>query len=223
MLVDINLEGALAVIAGAGGQAYKRAESLVKENCRILVIGECVDSRFAELGCDRLTIRKERINDASFVYRCGARLIIAATSNDELNAAIIDAARAEPNCLAYSADGSIKSDYSHVATGKLSDSVEVAFSTHGQSPIMARTLRDRAAVSLGSLVTAADEAQIVLHAKLRSELRGRIESSSERIRFMRALADDADVQELIKDGQIDAAQERAMSILDVWDDVKDHS
>ncbi len=223
MLADIDLDGCLIVIAGAGAQAYKRAKSLLAENCRILVVGEHVDSRLEELGCEQMTIRRQKIEDASFIRGCGARIVIAATSDDELNAMIANAARREPNCLAYSADGSSPSDYSHVATSRLSETVEFAVSTHGQSPAMAKSLRDRAAESLAGLVTGHDESRIALYSELRSEAKRRISAPSERRRFLQAIAVDAGVQELIKDGQAGAAQMRAMSILDGWDNAKDHS
>lgn len=217
MLVDIDLEGCLVVIAGGGAQALKRAESLQGEGCSILVVGEHIDARISKLGS--VTTREQKISDASFVRGCGARIVIAATSDDDLNAAISEAARKEPNCLAYSADGSSRSDYSHVASARLSDSVGFAVSTRGQSPMMAGTLRDRAAVALAGLVTSADEAWIGLYATLRSESKRRVKTPSGRRRFMLAVSKDEGVQQLIKDGKLDAAQERAMAILEKWDNV----
>lgn len=221
--MDIDLEGCLVVIAGAGAQAYKRASSLLNENCKILVVGQHIDPRLEELACDQLIIKEQEIKDASFLCGTGARIVIAATNDEKLNSMINDAARQEPNCLAYSADGASKSDYSHLAVAKLSDSVEFAVSTHGQSPSMAGSLRDRAATLLGSLVTDIDEMQIALYALLRSESKRKIRVSAERRRFMQAISEDAGVQQLIKDGDINAAQGRAMSILDGWDNGKDHS
>ena len=223
MLVDVNLDECLVLIAGAGDQAHKRAKILLEENCHIRIIGKSIDPRLEKLASSKLTIQKKEITDTTFIVGCGARIIIAATDNDELNATIVDAARAEPNCLAYCADGSSKSDYSHIAIETLSNSVQFGISTHGQSPIIARALRDRAMILLDNLVTDSDEVCITLYSILRSKAKDKIRSSSERRRFMKAIADDTRVKELIKDGQINVAQERAMMILDRWDNVKNNS
>lgn len=222
MLIDIDLEGHLAIIAGAGTQAYRRAKSLLDENCRVIVIGQSVDERFDKISSKNLTVKKQKIDDASFVFGCGARLVVAATDNEELNAIIVNAARKEPNCLAYTADGASKSDYSHVATAKLADKIEFALSTCGQSPTVAKSLRDRASTMLEGLVTETDKAQIHLYSTMRAESRRTIPTSRGRQRFIQTLADDHTVQQLIKDGRTAEAQERAMEILKGWQDVKDH-
>lgn len=213
-MVDLDLRGARAVIFGGGGEALRRAGALIAEGCSVLVIGERVDARLEGMAGERLEIRRERAADARAIRGCGARVVVAATSDAALNAEIVRAARKEPNCLAYSSDGGSRSDYAHVATAELSPSVRVAVSTRGQSPVMAAALRDRAAAALEGLVGEEDEAMIALQAGMREAARGRIASPRARRNLLREVATDGAVKRLIKDGRAGAARDRAMSMLE---------
>lgn len=213
-MVDLDLRGARAVVVGAGNEALRRARALLEEGCSVTVIGERVDARFGGMAGARLEVRRERVADARAIRGCGARIVVAATSDAGINAEIVRAARAEPNCLAYSSDGASRSDYSHVATADLSPSVRVAVSTRGRSPVMAAALRDRAAAALDGLVGEGDEAMIGLQAEAREAARGRLASPRERREFLREVASDEGVKQLIKDGRAGAARDRAMHILE---------
>ena len=217
MIVDLALHGCRAVIIGAGSEAYRRTRALLGEGCTVLVIGEPADARFDALAGDSFELRRERVHDASAIRGCGARIVVAATDDTALNSTIVEAARCEPNCLAYSSDDAANSDYAHLAATRLSDSVSFAVSTGGKSPVMARILRERAAGALDGLVGEGDEAHIALQAEMRAAARGRIATPRGRRRFLRALAEDDGVKQLIKDGRARAARDRAMSILETWD------
>lgn len=214
MIVDLDLRGARAVVVGAGNEALRRARALLEEGCSVTVIGERVDARLEGMAGERLEIRRERVADARAIRGCGARVVVAATSDAGINAEIVRAARAEPNCLAYSSDGASRSDYAHVATADLSPSVRVAVSTRGRSPVMAAALRDRAAAALGGLVGEEDEAMIDLQAGAREAARARLASPQARRAFLREVAADGGVKQLIKDGRAGAARDRAMHILE---------
>lgn len=202
------------MVVGAGNEALRRARALLEEGCSVTVIGERVDARLEGMAGERLEIRRERVADARAIRGCGARVVVAATSDAGINAEIVRAARAEPNCLAYSSDGASRSDYAHVATADLSPSVRVAVSTRGRSPVMAAALRDRAAAALGGLVGEEDEAMIDLQAGAREAARGRLASPQARRAFLREVAADGGVKQLIKDGRAGAARDRAMHILE---------
>lgn len=214
MIVDLDLRGARAVVVGGGGEALRRARALLGEGCSVTVMGERVDARLEGMAGERLEIRRGRLGDARAIRGCGARVVVAATSDAALNAEVVRAARAEPNCLAYSSDGASRSDYAHVATAELSPSVRLAVSTGGRSPVMAAALRERAAAALAGLVGEEDEAMIALQADMREAARGRLASPGARRGFLRAVAADVGVKRLIRDGRAGAARDRAMSILE---------
>ncbi|MDH3191891.1 MAG: NAD(P)-dependent oxidoreductase, partial [Nitrosopumilus sp.] len=49
MIVDLNLQGKLVIVIGGGSEALKRINSLLKQECEILVISGQINSQISKL------------------------------------------------------------------------------------------------------------------------------------------------------------------------------
>ncbi len=49
MIVDLNLQGKTVIVIGGGNEAQKRINSLLRQDCDILVISDSVNSQINKL------------------------------------------------------------------------------------------------------------------------------------------------------------------------------
>ncbi len=49
MIVDLNLHDKTVIVIGGGNEAQKRINSLLKQDCEILVISDSVNSQISKL------------------------------------------------------------------------------------------------------------------------------------------------------------------------------
>ena len=49
MIVDLNLKGRLVIIVGAGGEGLKKVNSLLTQDCQILVISDSIAPQIERL------------------------------------------------------------------------------------------------------------------------------------------------------------------------------
>ncbi len=45
MIVDLNLKGNLVIVVGGGAEGFKKVNSLLTQNCKILVISDKVNTQ----------------------------------------------------------------------------------------------------------------------------------------------------------------------------------
>ncbi|MFB5637950.1 MAG: NAD(P)-dependent oxidoreductase, partial [Nitrosarchaeum sp.] len=62
MIIHLNLQGRLVVVIGGGNEALKRINSLLKENCQILVISDSINNQIKTLVKNRkIKFKKQKI------------------------------------------------------------------------------------------------------------------------------------------------------------------
>lgn len=49
MIVDLNIHGKIVVVIGGGNEAQKRINSLLKQDCRIIVISDSFNAKINKL------------------------------------------------------------------------------------------------------------------------------------------------------------------------------
>ncbi|TGA99932.1 siroheme synthase [Sporolactobacillus shoreae] len=133
----LNLEGKSAVVAGGGSVATRKIRSLVSCGARVTVICEKASNQVQEWVEKGAVIWKKRdwINtDAEGVF-----LIIAATDDETVNAAIAESAR--PNQLVCVAGNASLGNFSVPAVARRGR-LTLTVSTGGASPFYAKKLRD---------------------------------------------------------------------------------
>ena len=94
MIVDLNLHGKTIIIIGGGNEAQKRINSLLKQECKIILISDLVNLQISKLAKTKENnIKKSKIQNTKFISKYTPDMIITTTNDKNLNQKIIDAAK----------------------------------------------------------------------------------------------------------------------------------
>ncbi|ABK78026.1 siroheme synthase/precorrin-2 oxidase [Cenarchaeum symbiosum A] len=216
MIVDLHLKGGLVIVVGAGAEGQKKVKSLLTQDCKILVVSREFGPRMEEYALDgRVRLQQSSLEDAGFLSGYAPRVVMATTDDRDLNREIVSKARAA-GCLAYASDDPESSDFAHPSVINIEDTVQVAVSTGGRSPAMARKIRQEAERIFRSTIKREDILQIRLQDSMRGEAKKRIGSQEGRKKYMYSIINDDRIMQLIRDDRLDMARERAAVMLDGW-------
>ena len=217
MIVDLNIKGKQIVVFGGGREASRKVNGLLTQDCRINVIAEDFheDLRlWAEEG--KLDIKQDRSIKANCLEKWpDLYLVIAGTDNPNLNRELVEAAR-KRRCYAYAVDDPENSDFSHPAVINIMDTVQIALSTGGRSPLMARRLRERLEPLLRHSIESIDILSIRLQERLRPAVRSCFTNPDERKSFLTLIADDPKVLLLLDKNKFNEAEQKAFELLDIF-------
>jgi uroporphyrin-III C-methyltransferase/precorrin-2 dehydrogenase/sirohydrochlorin ferrochelatase len=135
--VFINLRGQAVVLAGAGAVAERKARLLLQAGAQVRVVARELNTQF------RTWVEAGQIEHCGLEYAReqlqGARLVFAATSDPELNRRIYQDAE-QAGLLANVVDDPAHCRFISPAVIDRSP-VQVAISTGGSSPVLARVIR----------------------------------------------------------------------------------
>ncbi len=216
LIVDLNLKGNLAIVVGGGAEGLKKVNSLLTQDCKILVISDKLNSQLSNyIKQKKIKYKKVKLNEVSFLSQYKPFLVMAATDDRELNRKIVQKAK-KLRCYAYAADDPDVSDFAHPSVINIKDTVQIAISTGGRSPAMARKIKLKAEKIFKKQITNEDIYQIKLQHIARNAAKGRIENQKERKKFLYSVLNDSKIKQLIKDEKIKNAQRRAMLMLRDW-------
>ena len=213
MIVDLNLQGDLVIIVGGGNEGLKKVNTLLTQDCKILLISDSINRQIQNFVKEKkLSFKKMKITNANFLKNYKPFMVLATTNNRELNRKIVEKAK-EMNCYAYASDDPEVSDFAFGSVINIADTVQIAISTGGRSPAMARKLKLQAEQVLKKLITTEDIFHIKLQEFARKAAKGKIPTFPERKRFLYAVMSDNHVKQLIQDGNLKKAQKRVMDML----------
>ena len=216
LIVDLNLKGNLAIVVGGGAEGLKKVNSLLTQDCKILVISDKLNSQLSNyIKQKKIKYKKVKLNEVSFLSQYKPFLVMAATDDRELNRKIVQKAK-KLRCYAYAADDPDVSDFAHPSVINIKDTVQIAISTGGRSPAMARKIKLKAEKIFKKQITNEDIYQIKLQHITRNAAKGKIENQKERKKFLYSVLNDSKIKQLIKDEKIKNAQRRAMLMLRDW-------
>ncbi len=216
MIVDLHLNGELVIIVGGGAEALKKINSLLTQDCKILVLSEKSNPKIKNyVSKKKIEFKKVKLANANLLSKYKPYLVMATTDNKELNRKIVNRAR-KMNCLAYASDDPEISDFSHPSVINIEDAVQVAISTGGKSPVMARKLKNEAEKIFKKIVNKEDIYQIKIQEIARKAAKGKISTQKERKKFLYSVLNDKRIKQLIKDDEPQKAQKRAMKMLEEW-------
>ena len=224
MIVDLNLAGKNVIVIGGGVEGIRKVRGLLGQNCKITVISERLNSYLEELSQEKkIKIVKMKITNANVLdsYR-DVFLVLAATDNKELNRKIVEKGRSMMSFV-YAADDPQVSDFSYASIINIEGVMQVAISTSGKSPIMARKLRIKAERILRRTIKQSDIENTKLQEFARMAARPKIKTVIERKRFLYSLINDKNIQNLINEKKIDEAKVAAIELLNHWSDLKNDS
>ena len=135
----LSLHGERCVLIGGGGVARRKAELLLESGARVFVVAPQLDATLAAwAGEGRVEHLAQRFSPSQIK---GAALVIAATDDRDVNAAVSRTARALGIPVNVVDDAELSSFIVPAIVDR--SPVTVAISTAGASPVLARLLRAR--------------------------------------------------------------------------------
>lgn len=216
MIIDLHFSGKQIVIIGGGLEALKKINSFLKENSNVHVIGQHLNPKILKLARQKkISIKKMKISDVSFIAKYSPFLVVAATNDSELNKRIIQQSK-KLGMLSYSVNDPTSSDVSFLSIVKIKNAIDVGISTGGKSPIIAKKIRKEATKKLKEIISKEDVFQIGLQERLRRASKSTILDHASRKRFLYSIFKDKHIKQLIKDKKFMKAEQRALEILSEW-------
>jgi precorrin-2 dehydrogenase/sirohydrochlorin ferrochelatase len=217
LIVNLNVKGKRAIVIGGGTEGVRKIRGLLGQDCKITVISNRVN-RFlteqARLG--KIDLVKTRLKDAKILddYE-DVFLVLAATNDKDLNRKIVEKGRSM-RAFVYAADDPEVSDFSYASVINIEGVMQVAISTSGKSPIIARKVRIRAERVLRRIIKKTDIENAKLQEFARQAARTKIKTVGERKEFLYSLMKDERIQNLIKEDRMEDAKSATLELLQKW-------
>lgn len=216
MIVDLNLKGKQVIVVGAGGEGLKKVNSLLTQDCQIIVISDSANTQIKNLAKQgKIQFKMQKLDDANFLSEYEPILVMASTDDKELNRKIVQKAK-KMRCYAYASDDPEFSDFAHPSVINIQDTIQVAISTGGRSPAMARKLKLKAEKLFQQIIDKEDIYQIKLQKIARDAAKSKIPTVLERKKFLYSVLNNKRIKQLLKDDNFPTAQKEVMRILDEW-------
>ncbi len=204
----MDLVGRPCLIVGGGTIAEGRARVLTTYGARVTLIAPDITAGIAEMLAEQRFVahhdRDFRADDLDGMF-----LAVAATNLRAVNAQVVDAARTR-GVLCNVVDDPESCDVQIPAIVRRGD-LTVAISTGGASPVVTAQIRRELEAALRP-----EWADVLdLLGGLRERTKQRYPESSARAKAIRALLDDAQLMELVRVRDLDAASAYACAVLDL--------
>lgn len=222
MIVDLNLKGRNILVIGAGMEGAKRIKSLSNQDCKIIIVSETVNESLYEIEGKNtpIIIIRRKIEDPNIIDEFSDIFIVFASTNDPfLNKKIIARAK-EKGILSYSMDDASSSDFFFTSIINIDETIQIAISTSGKSPLMSKIIRDRIENAIKNIIGKKDTDNIKIQEFAREHVRNYIKNQQERRMFLYSLVDDQEIQELVAKNNMNKVKERIINTLDKWEDNK---
>jgi precorrin-2 dehydrogenase/sirohydrochlorin ferrochelatase len=164
----------------------------------------------------KLRLIKKRVKDVSILDEFNNTfLILAATDDKELNKKLVEKGRSI-GAFVYAADDPNISDFSYTSLVNIEGLIQVAISTSGKSPIMARKIRMKIERMLRRIINDSDISNIILQEYARKRAKQEIDTVKERKEFLYSLIKDKNIQYLLRSNKLEEAKMTALHMLKNW-------
>ncbi|MDW0260617.1 MAG: bifunctional precorrin-2 dehydrogenase/sirohydrochlorin ferrochelatase [Nitrososphaeraceae archaeon] len=217
MIVDLNVNNKKVVVIGGGTEGLRKVHGLLDQGCEITVITSRLNKELRSMSHDRkIKLIKRRIKDATVLDKFNdIFLILAATDDRRLNRKLVGKGRTM-GAFVYAADDPLMSDFSYTSLVNIEGLVQVAISTSGKSPIMARKIRMKAERMLNKVISESDISNIILQEFARKMAKEKINTVKERKEFLYSLIKDKNIQYLLRSNKLDEAKMTTSYMLKNW-------
>ena len=216
MIVDLVINQKKIMVIGGGKEALKRINSMIKEQCEIIVISEDISDQIKKVAkTKKIIVIKQKITNLQFIAKYKPDIIITTTDNKELNQKIIDASK-KRKILVYSSDNPENSDFSNPSIIDFEDTIKIAIFTGGSSPIISKKIKEKSEKVFKKTITKEDIGQVKIQKKIRKIVKNVISSQKQRKRYIESVMMDDEIDQLIKAGKFKKAENRAMSMMRDW-------
>lgn len=202
----LDLRGRFCLVIGGGAVAERKALSLLEAGAAVAVVSPSLTPKLYELaGSGRITHRKKPFEEQDLA---GAFLVIAATDSAEVNTAVASLCK-KKNILVNSAVPPEESSFivpSVVGRGDLL----IAISTSGASPALSRKVRQELEKTYGP------EYELFLNklSAVRKRVLNEVADEAVRREIFRKIVD-SDALELLRQGKVQAAENRMDEIAEL--------
>ena len=202
---------------GGGTEGLRKVHGLLDQGCEITVITARLNKELRIMDQERkIKLIKRRIKDASVLDKFkDIFLILAATDDRQLNRKLVEKGRTM-GAFVYAADDPPMSDFSYTSLVNIEGLIQVAISTSGKSPIMARKIRMRAERMMNKIISESDISNIILQEFARKMAKGKISTVKKRKEFLYSLIKDKNIQHLLRSNKLDEAKMTASHMLKNW-------
>lgn len=195
-----DFTGARVLVFGGGPVGARKARRFAREAEVVVVSPAFADRDFGD--SERVRAAPDPADVADWLDRVDPALVVAATDDEAVNAAIADAAR-ERGCLVNRADESGGRDPGSVVVPATirEDPVVVAIATGGRAPALSKYLRGE----LEETLSGAGEMATVCSA-LRSELKARDVAPTRRREIVTEVVTSPDIWTALRTGTSNCSQ-----------------
>jgi len=217
LLVDLNLYNKKVIVIGGGTEGTRKVRGLVGQNSKIIVLSPRLNRYLRDLESRGEIITKvSKVRDVNVLDNYeGVFLVIAATDDKELNRRLVKKGRSM-GAFVYAVDDPAVSDFSYASIINIEDVMQIAVSTSGRSPIMARRIRIRAERVLRRLIKKTDIEMAKLQEFARNAARSKIDTVTERKEFLYSVEGNNDIQIMLKENKIEEARVATLNLLNRW-------
>ncbi len=213
LIVDLHLKGNLVIVVGSGNEGMKKVGSLLTQDCEILMISSTSNPQIEKyVKQKKIKFKKIKLKDVSFLSKYKPYLVMATTNDKALNREIVANAK-KMKSYAYASDDPEISDFAHPSVINIEDTIQVAISTGGSSPAMARKIKIKTESFLKKNISSEDIYQIRLQKFARFKAKQVLSSQLDRKKFLYAVMNDKYVKGLLKEGKYKIAQTKIKKML----------
>ncbi|MCL5057936.1 MAG: bifunctional precorrin-2 dehydrogenase/sirohydrochlorin ferrochelatase [Actinobacteria bacterium] len=200
--VSLNIENRLCLVVGGGKVAERKVLTLLEHGARVRLVAPAVTGKLADIARSGKVILIEDCYKAHYLE--GVFLVIGATDDDAVNASVSSDCM-ERGILVNVVDDPPRGNF-YVPAVVRRGSLQIAVSTDGKSPMLARKIKERLAGDFppgyGDIVD--------IIGKLREKIIRETVEPGEREKRLSGMLD-ADTMELLRQGKFDLAKERIIN------------
>jgi len=217
LLVDLNLYNKKVIVIGGGTEGTRKVRGLVGQKSKIIVLSPRLNRYLKDLESrGEIITTVSKVQDVNVLDNYeGVFLVIAATDDKELNRRLVKKGRSM-GAFVYAVDDPAVSDFSYASIINIEDVMQIAVSTSGRSPIMARRIRIRAERVLRRLIKKTDIEMAKLQEFARNAARSKIDTVTERKEFLYSVEGNNDIQMMLKENKIEEARVATLNLLNRW-------
>ena len=218
MIVDLNLVDKHVMVIGGGTEGSRKIRGLLGQNCKITVLSNRLNHYLRSLEKQgKIELVKMNLKDASILDNYKNQFLVLAATNDKmLNRKLVEKGRSMGSFV-YAADDPQISDFSYTSIINIEGILQVAISTYGKSPIMARKLRIKLERVLNRIIKKSDIENTKLQEFARLAAKNRLKTTEKRKRFLYSLISDENIQSLINENRVEDAKAATLELLNKWE------
>ena len=208
MLLNLKLDNKTVLIIGGGKVSEEKAKKFLEAGSKVIVVSKSFTSGLESLR-EKVKLLESEVTPSTIdQFIPESDLIIAATDDRKLNRMIVEESK-KKKILACAVDDQSIGDFSVPAILR-KGSIEIAISTGGKSPAMAKILREK----VDKIITEEDILHVELQDYARKIAKAKIQDLESRKEILYQIIHDRDIRSLLLAGKLNEAKIIAEQIIE---------